>query len=255
MVQEGQSMKFEAIFDVFSRRSEETDIFVYEVSETLRYKIVFYCHDVVSGRLGSPIVGRGSAERFWSEIHRDGADDVEAFLLTCRDEEFLDFVEYIFRVESLVPFFPDVNEFVHGINELFASENVGYELTEMVTERVVETADEYPFFGREVEKIKVVSRPQIIRKENQVAQAQIVKPVLKLLSGKRFKAANKEYLEALEDYRKGDYGDCLTKCGSAFESVMKIICDDKGWSYQQTDTASTLIGTMISNTNLDPFFE
>src|SRR4029450_5031974 len=33
------------------------------------------------------------------------------------------------------------------------------------------------------------------------------------------------FLNALEDYRKGDYGDCLTKCTSAFESALKITSD------------------------------
>ena len=64
-----------------------------------------------------------------------------------------------------------------------------------------------------------------------------------------------EYLEALEDYRKGDYGDCLTKCGSAFESIMKIICDSKKWQYKQTDTASALLSTIINKSGLESYLE
>ena len=60
---------------------------------------------------------------------------------------------------------------------------------------------------------------------------------------------------ALEDYRKGDLGDCVAKCGSAFESVLKIICEKKRWPYQQTDTAARLLATVLSRTTLDPFFE
>ena len=48
-----------------------------------------------------------------------------------------------------------------------------------------------------------------------------------LLRDKSFTSADQEFIEALEDYRKGDYGDCLTKCGSSLESTMKIICDRK----------------------------
>jgi hypothetical protein len=36
---------------------------------------------------------------------------------------------------------------------------------------------------------------------------------------------------------------------------MKIICDRKGWPYQQSDTASTLLRAILSRTNLDSFFE
>ena len=39
-----------------------------------------------------------------------------------------------------------------------------------------------------------------------------------------FEAANVEFRDALDEYRKGHYGDCLTKCCSSFESVMKSLC-------------------------------
>ena len=58
-----------------------------------------------------------------------------------------------------------------------------------------------------------------------------------------------------EDYRKGDIPDCLTKCGSAFESVLKVICERKGWGCKQTDAASTLIRIILPKTNLDTYFE
>jgi hypothetical protein len=80
-------------------------------------------------------------------------------------------------------------------------------------------------------------------------------PALMLLQRPAFKTANLEYLEALEDYRKGDFGDCLTKCGSSFESVLKIICERKKWAYRQTDTASSLVKTVLDNTSLDNYFE
>ena len=176
------------------------------------------------------------------------AEDVINFLLTCKDDEFLDFVEYIFRVNCLFHVSLVRMYLLPQLNELFTSENVGYELTEMVKEKVVEPVNEYPFFGREHEFIKPVVYPQVIRKDNQAIHATVIRPVLQLLSNPKYKTANQEYLEALEDYKKGDYGDCLTKSCSAFESVMKIVCDDKGWPYKQTDPASTLISTIIKNT-------
>src|SRR5207247_6277666 len=51
-----------------------------------------------------------------------------------------------------------------------------------------------------------------------------------------------------------DIGDCLTKCGSAFESVLKVICTRKGWNYKQTDTAKTLLDIILPHTNLDSYF-
>jgi len=264
-------MKFSHIFDVFSKQNKEVEPFVRDVPMTLRNKIILFCRGVFSNSRSTWGSGDYTGE-FWSEIHqmllyRHGkfqlsnghpqsrVEDVINFLLNCRDEEFFDFVEYIFRVKCLFHVSTEENALVSEINELFASENVGYELTEMVKEEVVEPVNEYPFFGREQKVIKTIAYPQVIRKDDQVIHTTTIMPALTLLSDPKFKTANQEYLEALEDYRKGDYGDCLTKCGSAFESIMKIICDSKKWRYKQTDTASTLLSTIISKGGIESYFD
>lgn len=267
-------MKFSHIFDVFSRRGREgadVEPFIRTAPTTLRNKIVLYCQDVFSNSR-SNWGGEDYTGEFWNEIHqtlryRHGkfrlsnknswsqAEDAMNFLLTCKDEEFFDFIEYIFRVNCLFHVSTEENVIVAEINELFASENIGYELTEMVKEEVIEPVNIYPFFGREGKVIKTIAYPQVIRKDDQVIHTTTIMPALNLLSEPKYKTANQEYLEALEDYRKGDYGDCLTKCGSAFESVMKIICDSKKWQYNRTDTASTLLRTIINNSGLETYFE
>src|SRR5262245_36304098 len=103
--------------------------------------------------------------------------------------------------------------------------------------------------------VKVPAYPKIIMRESEVTHAHAVEPALTLLQRPHFASSNAEFLAAMEDYRKGNHGDCLTKCGSAFESFMKILCSRKGWSYKETDTASTLIKTMLANMSLDSYFE
>lgn len=265
-------MKLNAIFEVFSRRNKETEPFIYGAPATLRNKVLLFCRDTFSNSRHG-LGGEDYSGEFWKEVHQallyrhgrlqlteTGAsqsplEDTVGFLLTCKDEEFLDFVEYIFRVNCLFHVSTDENILVAELNELFISENAGYELTDMLKEEVIEPVNGYPFFGREHKVIKVISYPMVIRKDSQVIHSLAVKPVLQLLSNPKYKTANQEYLEALEDYRKGDYGDCVTKCCSAFESVMKIICDNRKWRYKQTDTASTLINTVVSNAGLDSYFE
>lgn len=264
-------MKFNQIFNVFSKRNKEIEPFVRNVTVTLRNKILLFCRDVFNNSRSNWGSGDYTGE-FWNEIHQmllyrhgriqltngnlqSGAEDAIKFLLTCKDEEFLDFVEYIFRVKCLFHVSTDENVLVSEINELFVSENVGYELTDMVKEEVVEPVYEYPFFGREQKVIKTISYPQIIKKDDQVIHTTTIMPAITLLSEPKYKTANQEYLESLEDYRKGDYGDCLTKCSSAFESVMKIICDNNKWQYNQTDTASTLLNTIINKSGLESYFE
>ncbi len=264
-------MKFSTIFDIFSKRNQEVEPFIYAAPETLRNKILLFCRDVFSNSRSNWGTGDYTGE-FWNEIHqrllyrhgtlqltkgyfKSKVEDTLEFLLTCQDDEFFDFIEYIFRVKCLFHISTDENVLVSELNELFASENVSYELTEMVKEEVVEPVNQYPFGGREQKVIKTIAYPQVIRKDDQVIHSTAIMPALTLLSDLRYKMANQEYLEALEDYRKGDYGDCLTKCGSAFESTMKIICENKKWKYKQTDTASKLLKTIIDKSKLEPFFE
>lgn len=234
--------------------------------------MLLFCNDVFSNERFSWGGGNHTRE-FWDEIHqmflyRHGrlqltssghpqtkADDAIGFLLTCEDDHFLDFIEYIFRVKALFHVRTPENDLVAEINELFASENIGLELTEMIREEVIEAVEGPPFYGREHKVSKVVAYPQLIKKESQVEQSLMITPALELLTEPKYKSANQEFLEALEDYRKGDYGDCLIKCGSAFESVMKIICHSKRWPYKQTDTASTLLSTIIKNSKIETFFE
>jgi hypothetical protein len=182
-------------------------------------------------------------------------EDAIGFLLNCKDEEFLDFVEYIFRVDCLFHVSTDENVLVAELNELFQSENCGFELSPIVKETAVEPVHEYPFFGSEFNVVETLAYPQVIRKDNQVIYATVVRPALQLLANPKYKAANQEYMEALDEYRKGDFGDCLTKCCSAFESAMKILCETNGWPYKQSDSASLLVHTVVSKLGLDSYFE
>jgi hypothetical protein len=94
---------------------------------------------------------------------------------------------------------------------------------------------------------------EIIRVDSTIMHSEIVKPVLKLLHNKKFSGANDEYLKAHEHYRHGRNKECLTDCLKAFESTMKIICKEKGWTYNETDTSKKLINVCFQN-NLVPAF-
>ena len=54
---------------------------------------------------------------------------------------------------------------------------------------------------------------------------------------------------------EGHYKECLNECLKAFESVMKTICTRRGWSFQTTDTAKSLIGTCFSNDLFPDFMQ
>ncbi|NTV46753.1 MAG: hypothetical protein HGB11_09630 [Chlorobiales bacterium] len=82
---------------------------------------------------------------------------------------------------------------------------------------------------------------EIIRIDSQILHSEVILPVLAFLSRKDYQGANEEFLKAHEHYRHGRYKECIAECLKSFESTMKTICQKRGWSYNQTDTAKKLI--------------
>ncbi len=84
---------------------------------------------------------------------------------------------------------------------------------------------------------------------------QAVRPALAVLAHPAFATANDEFMAAFDDFKKSDFDDCLTKCCSCFESVMKIVCAKKQWAFDPKATAAPLIQTIIAKTGMESFFE
>lgn len=199
---------------------------------------------------------------FWNEIHskltylhgrprlsKVNTDspmlDALAFLHSCNDAHFLDFLEYIFPTQAYFHASSRAS-LVEDLNEFLRQDDLPYAVTDFVW-------TEQRNGGYTTSTL--TAKPQVIRKDSEVVYRSTIQPALQLLRDSDFRAANKEFLEALEDFRKSDYGDCLTKCGSAFESVLKVLCARKKWPHSPTDTASPLLKTVIANSGLDSFFE
>lgn len=65
---------------------------------------------------------------------------------------------------------------------------------------------------------------------------------LSLLAHPDLRVANSEILNAYSAFRAGRFEDAITSCASSFESVLKTICDKKGWSYDvNKDGCSKLV--------------
>ena len=89
---------------------------------------------------------------------------------------------------------------------------------------------------------------QLIRKDNQVIHSEAVKPALHFLSDPRFAGANQEMLAAYEARRNGNNADAIVNANKAFESAMKSICTEKGYTFDpQRNTAMDLITILKDN--------
>ena len=88
---------------------------------------------------------------------------------------------------------------------------------------------------------------RIIRIDSEYTHSEMVRPALQLLNEPEFKPALDEFLKGHEDYRHGRYEDAINEALKAFESTMKIICENRGWTVAPNATASGLIKTCLDH--------
>jgi hypothetical protein len=170
--------------------------------------------------------------------------------LCCSDEMALDFIELCFRTHSGC----GRQDGVEAVNAVLHEDAIGYELTAW---REIETDEPAKLFGRIIGSGKSfkIEYPRIIKKGDQYTHAEIVQPCLVALGHPKLSTANAEMLAAMEEYRAAKYADALTSCGSAFESVLKTICQHFAWPFDpDKDTCSKLVGICRDNGLFPPFY-
>ena len=262
-------MDLKDIFSVFSHRNptEELDKLP-TLPESFRNRVLL----LIRKRWGNAQSGNYLSS-FWEDMHEkltmsfgrgilmeelnpsNPSEDVISFLANCSDKHFIDFLEFIFKSKTHWRVaIQDDNKIVNDINELFSADNLPYHITNFAFSISKEPTQGVR--GRTTREVRSVSSyPKVILKENEVIHKTAIEPSLSILEKEDFKLAHEEFIDALTDFREGDFGDCLTKCGSSFESVMKIICNKNGWSYSQDDTASKLLNVIFQNSSLPRFYE
>lgn len=248
------------IFDLFSKRQkrmrgEISDILSYDViPQSLKVQFVHIIRDTIGSDqysyddrvkniyhfLHSTICREYGVFKL-SNSHYDSDNDEEQLLnyllKTDKTEEVIDIIELTFKyIDTIIA--EKYNEYkFHTKSTLNPNEAISE-----LNERFKEHGIGYSFTGGE-----------IIRIDSTYLHKEITIPTITLLNNTKFAGANEEYLKAHEHYRHGRNKECLTECLKAFESTMKVICKEKGWTYNQTDTAKKLIQVCFNN-NLVPSF-
>lgn len=124
---------------------------------------------------------------------------------------------YEFHNQTEVSYSHEIDAAISEINERMRRDGFGYEFTD----------------------------GQLIRVDNQYVHAEVVKPALLILQD--FDGAREEFLSAHEHYKHGAYEECIADCNKSFESLMKGICHERGWEYDNTAQAKKLIKTCLDN--------
>ena len=231
------------IYDLFSKRDKPLpDVFQTEVlSPKFRTQVNWIWKDsllklrstygnVVMQEVRGIICRESGRHSLCGNPQLSPENDLLEALKTTKDTQLgLDIIETSFRVMREYVHAQHLSSHVEELNHRFRENGIGYQFD--------------------------LNAQRLIPINSTFAYEQAVRPALALLAHPDFATANKEFIEAFDDYKKSDFHDCLTKCGSCFESVMKIICDKKGWAFDPKDTAAKLMNTIISAQGMDSFFE
>lgn len=256
------------MFDVFSRRRSDTVLDERdELSQATRTRLWLLYRDVINDQQYA------DPRRVWGQFHNsmqylharpvlsqamaktgftapdDLILDIYAFLHECSTEDFLDFIELSFKADHPPQDAGSGTKgFIDAINEILRVDNSPFHLTDFV-------------FGEPSQRVDpllpapVISYPMIIKIEEDVAYSEAVVPALDALSKEQYSGADREFRKALEHYRDGEFSTSLTDCGSALESVLKVICQDKGWNCNESDTLGTLLDNVVPRLGLPPAFK
>jgi AbiJ N-terminal domain 4 len=245
-----------AIFKLFSTRQKEAngeipDIFTYgALPKPLRIQIVHILNEVV----GKDLVGYSSKNYCFTFIRdillkehalfkltqypKNPRHEVLEYFLELDDgNQVLDVVDLTFKAVQTLE---GNNQFKHYSEPLISPADAIEELNQRFKQHGI---------GYQFES------GVLIRIDTQLIHNEIIKPTLQLLNSKAYKGANEEFLKAHEHYKHDRYQECLVDALKALESVIKSICNSKGWAYQTTDSTKKLLDIIFEKGLLPAFMQ
>ncbi|WP_438383525.1 hypothetical protein ABHV46_05670 [Asaia sp. BMEF1] len=238
-----------ANIDTYSKREKisigiASDVYVYDkVPEILKTQLLYLIEDLLGNSTSSyvetpqSLSGNGRWNNLLSDIarelgflhkkSRDPRTDLHKVLthVNLGLNRFLDICD-IFLHRKVVP------------SHNYPKDEKREEVIEELNTRFREAGFGYQYDGN-----------KIIRMDNLLIHKEIVEPTLIFLSNPLFNKSDSDYRLAHKHYREGNVKDCIIACGRSFESMMKAICDDKGWQYGSKSRAGDLV-TVIRANNL-----
>lgn len=232
---------------------EQIDIYVYDhIPQKLRVQIGYIIEEIfdyedqyeppeaIYGSIGYTLMREwGMRELTHYEDNRQ--DLLEYFYSYATTDQCLDLIEYCFQYVYFT-MLPDTTRFRGG--STYLTDTIIKDTIDELNERFRENGVGYQF-----------TDGYLVRVDSQVIHAEVVLPVLKLLSDNQFYAgANDEFRSAHQHYRHGKYKETLVDCLKAFESLMKAIHIKHGWKFDpKRATAKDLINGCLVN-NLVPVY-
>lgn len=245
-----------AIANLFSKRqkqlrNEVPDVYQYDdIPQQLRVQVVHILRDLFG--FEEPYDSNGCLATF-QEISDVLCREYGVFRLSQEtraevDSQVVDFLLNRANCDQVI----DIVEVSLGLATSRMTDRYGHQLHER---RVLGAIAELNSRFREHGVGYQYESGEMIRVDSQVIHAEVVRPVLTLLTAKEYAGANAEFLKAFEHYREDDTKACLNECLKAFESTMKAISTKRHWAFKPTDTASALIEICLKNDLIPPLIQ
>lgn len=220
--------------DIYSIRNKKgrTDLEYDSMSKKLRVQIFF-----IWEKFTDQMSGNSEDAKFWEPLHsyiceEHGRNHLYQEILAWPTKKYE--IERYFKDQLSLEESFDVIEIIFAqIN--FMCSKVRYDFnvknaTELINKRFRDNDFGYELYNG-----------IIIRVDNKLLHKELVNKTLYLTENKIFQNANEEFATALLHLKNHQNKDVLTNCLKSFETTMKIIIKDLGWSYGKNDTASSLI--------------
>lgn len=180
-----------------------------------------FIHKTICREFGLNSLGRGATE----------GQQVIGYLATCSATEFVDIVEICVRaIDRVVRRWSAYDRKSHGI------EQDSQEALDEINYRFRRSSFGFQFIDG-----------LAMRVDSEFLHEEVIKPALRILNRAGFEGAREEFLAAHRHYRNGDLKEAITEAAKSFESVMKAICDQKGWIYPKGARASDLLKIIRAN--------
>lgn len=100
-----------------------------------------------------------------------------------------------------------------------------------------------------------IENGQAIQISSTFVHKEVTIPALGLLSSADYKSAEDEFRQAYSEFNLGNFDDCIHDCCNAFESVLKIILTNKGWSFDPNDPARKLLAVAFDNALIPSYMQ
>ncbi len=241
-----------AVYDLYSKKQKRLrgEVPQTVIHDDLPRKLRKQISEVISDAIGeAEIAGRSMANSHYYNIYKIlcreyGVDRLktENRMVLTFQMKVLDFFEEADIDEAL-----DVVQLSFQIINTEIRNQTDYKQTNRIKSSPDEAVEELNTRFRESGVGFQFERNEIIRVDSTYIYKEVTKPVINLLYNDKFQGANEEFMAAHEHYKHKKNKECLNECLKAFESVMKIICLDKKWEFQQNITANGLIDLCLKN--------